>query len=395
MNFSSILIEDTEDKDTNIICYKDGINYLYSSKNLNLSDYTYLVNYSGSIICTDWIIQLINNFNDKELCIKCKNGFPKVFTIKDNKIKYSKKIKNGLKKNNNITLTKEQFIGGKKILKFLIDKTRSTFGFYGYAGSGKTTTIVEIISYLITNNYIKSIAFTAPTNKAVNVMKSKFRPNLKSIYQKIIDQKLENDFDLDQALLKLGANNIKIDFITIHKLLKFKNEYDSSGSMVFVKSKNKSLIMQYDIVVIDECSMISLDIIDMIYSDIKLKENSNLRKLPKIIFTGDPAQLPPVSEPTSFVFIKSESELPIVEYKKYIDRSDLSYQTSDMDEIIEQKRKRLAISISNMESITLKNVVRSKIDTVVEICREVRRWVNSEVILPDLNKFIDSIITMV
>tara|TARA_B110000211_G_scaffold232817_1_gene297422 strand:+ start:622 stop:783 length:162 start_codon:yes stop_codon:yes gene_type:complete len=45
---------------------------------------------------------------------------------------------------------------------------------FGYAGTGKTTMIAETIGFLILNKNIKKVCFTASTNKATDVLKSKF-----------------------------------------------------------------------------------------------------------------------------------------------------------------------------------------------------------------------------
>ena len=58
--------------------------------------------------------------------------------------------------------------------------------------------------------------------------------------------------------------------------------------------KSKS-IFYYDIIVIDESSMITCDLLTKL---IKIKD----RIRGKIIFLGDPAQLPPVNEANSLIF---------------------------------------------------------------------------------------------
>ena len=44
----------------------------------------------------------------------------------------------------------------------------------GGAGTGKTTSLVMFITFMLQMNYIKSVVFTSPTNKALNVIKNKF-----------------------------------------------------------------------------------------------------------------------------------------------------------------------------------------------------------------------------
>jgi hypothetical protein len=145
-------------------------------------------------------------------------------------------------------------------------------------------------------------------------------------------------------------------------------------------------------VIVDECSMIQLDILDTIFDDIRyanMKKGDNFKKVPKVIFTGDPAQLPPVSEPESFIFIKSDEELTNEDYVKYMDRTDMSYVTSDMASIIEDKRKELVNDILSMDTFLLKKVVRSKLNSVTTVCHEIRRWVKGEVEMPELSEHME------
>ena len=135
----------------------------------------------------------------------------------------------------------------------------------GSAGTGKTT----VISQLLKEDRFKNlkIAFSATTNKAVSVLKEFTK-----------------------------TTNNKYAFLTIHKLLNIKRKIDKDGKEVFnIIEDNKKLIKSlsiyyYDIIIIDECSMLSNEIIHTLF---KLKNFKG-----KIIFIGDPAQLPPVNEKT-------------------------------------------------------------------------------------------------
>ena len=44
----------------------------------------------------------------------------------------------------------------------------------GLSGTGKTTLITKFVNYILRNKYINSVAFVAPTHKALNVIKFKF-----------------------------------------------------------------------------------------------------------------------------------------------------------------------------------------------------------------------------
>ena len=156
-----------------------------------------------------------------------------------------------------IILNQDQKEAYDKILNFINNPIEKTFMLTGSAGTGKTTLITEIIKN--TTLLKKKIALCATTNKAVSVM--------------------QNMYNID---------NKNVSFSTIHKILKIKRVIDSDGIESFIvslddhaagKYKTKS-ISYYDIVVIDEASMISKDLFD---------ELSKLlsRIKGKIIFIGD------------------------------------------------------------------------------------------------------------
>ena len=378
---------------------KNHLGNLVTNNKFDTNDYSYMVQFiesHGTLKNLDLITKLLNDnsYIDKKLIC---DTLPTYFRLKTNKIKTNKNIWRNLSKLQSIKLTSEQLEGGKKFIKFIKNSRKVTFGLYGYAGTGKTTSTVEIIAYLIKNNFIKSVVFTAPTNKAVNVIKAKFRTLLKDIYEALYPLiKLKKDFDFENILDKLYIDKIKIDFITIHRLLEFKMDYNSDGGLIFMKNqcgkKKSSLLREYEIVVIDECSMIPMDLLDSIFQDIRnigLSKStlSNRMKIPKILFTGDPAQLPPVNETQSFIFLKNQDELTIDEYASKMHNSSIVSLTSDIDDIIQEKRKKLIDDILNIELFTLKKVVRSKIDNVTNFCYEIRKWVNGENDNPNFGDF--------
>lgn len=398
MNIASLVLEGDSVNDDNMVKFREHINVLVTDKNLNLLEYSYLMEFEktgGCLTNISWMTDIVNKIDSKKTRKIVREAFPQYFRIRGGKLVMSKQIKSGISKLKSIELTDEQNECARSVIDFIMDKQKHVYGLYGFAGTGKTTTSVELINYLLSNRYINSVVFTAPTNKAVNVIKSKFRPHLRRIFRKIVHRTLAEDFDFENALDRLYIEDVKIDFITIHKLLKFKTDYGADGGMIFTRNntkKNGSLIDEYEIVIIDECSMIGLDMLDTIFDDVRytnMKKGDNYKKVPKIIFTGDPAQLPPVNESRSFIFMKDENELTLKEYKNNIEGASVSYMTSDMNEIIDDKRKALIHDITTMNTFLLQNVVRSKIDTVTKVCHEIRRWVNGRVAMPELNRFLN------
>jgi energy-coupling factor transporter ATP-binding protein EcfA2 len=131
----------------------------------------------------------------------------------------------------------------------------------GNAGSGKTTLMQSFARRMLDRGL--SIAFTAPTHKAVSV--------------------------LSRKLAEAGIDGV--DCRTIHSLLSLKPR-PHGDRLVFEREGNAPPVMA-DIVVVDECSMVN----EQIFRHIK-------RHLPVsfVLFVGDPAQLPPVGEIESQTF---------------------------------------------------------------------------------------------
>lgn len=143
----------------------------------------------------------------------------------------------------------------------------------GYAGTGKTFTTVQIIETAKkfldkSSSYRTAVVATAPTHKAVRVMRKN---------------------------ADLGS---KVQYRTIHSLLAIKAETDyKTGKKVFVKSRDPEDGDLEDVAVIllDEVSMVGEElwgyVMDAVEGGVKL------------IILGDSVQIPPVDEKDSPVFL--------------------------------------------------------------------------------------------
>jgi hypothetical protein len=393
--------------------YKAKLSYHVKEGNLNLLEYSYMLDYydtKGTIVNVLWYITLVNKLADIELNQIVEQIFPSLLEVNPKETSsillkttdLSKKIIKEKKKH--IKFTGDQKDAIKQIFDFLPDTKRKTYGLYGYAGTGKTTIIVEMLTFLLKHKLIKSIVFTAPTNKAVNVMKSKFRGYLKYLYNAYYDKDPPEHLNFDEILDKFYEVGIKIDFITIHKLLKFELDFGSDGDLVFVKGSGESLISQYEVIVIDECSMIPIKLVEHIFSELRSqvqKKCDNYKKMPKIIFSGDPAQLPPVSEKLSIIFLNKDNikNFKLADYTtvKEVDKNESHSDQNQMTDAffgalknntMETKYNTLVNDILNMPTTTLKKVMRSKLECVTNICYQVRLWTIGEVNVPDMQPYV-------
>lgn len=127
----------------------------------------------------------------------------------------------------------------------------------GYAGTGKTTVMGYAGAKMIENNPNISIAWCAPTGKAASVLKSKLE-----------------DF---------GALNTASEVNTVHGHIYRLSKAGRRGDLVFNKKSGE--VFAYDLVVVDEASMITRTMFSDLLSFGK-----------KLIFIGDSGQLPPVGD---------------------------------------------------------------------------------------------------
>lgn len=154
---------------------------------------------------------------------------------------------------NEITLTDEQ----SNVMHHLYEFATGFIGMdvatlSGYAGTGKTTVVSKLVAELDAK-----VLVSAPTNKAVDVLGGK---------------------------IPGGMHEAK----TIHAALGLRPRKQIDGKIKFVRDENvKCTLHEYDIAIIDEASMVSDEMLRLI-----LKHRRNC----KILFVGDPAQLPPVDD---------------------------------------------------------------------------------------------------
>tara|TARA_Y100000310_G_scaffold344774_1_gene459392 strand:- start:620 stop:1921 length:1302 start_codon:yes stop_codon:yes gene_type:complete len=142
------------------------------------------------------------------------------------------------------------------------------FRLFGYAGTGKTTTIRAIIQAL---NIGGSVGFAAFTGKAALVMKKQGLParTIHSLIYKVVEPNKKLCADLYQKVHKEGRKDLQTELEKAQKV-----------SFVF---NRESEVRDLDLLVLDECSMVNDEML-----------NDLLRFRVPIMVLGDPGQLPPI-----------------------------------------------------------------------------------------------------
>lgn len=276
------------------------IQYKKSGK-LDCQDAAFMLEYNGSIVHIMRMHILMDYLEDLNFRYICEDTFSVLATdIND--------FGSDVIKSYNRTLSDDQRKGINACCEFIVNSDKQVFGLYGSAGSGKTTVISHLISFLINNGYVKKIAVSAPTNQALKVLES-----------------------------KIDIRDVRICYKTIQSVMGYVKYIDNNGNLTFVKgSKTPDLGKKFDIVFIDECSMLSKELFTHILSI----------KNCKVIFIGDIAQLPPVNEVNS-----------------------------------------LAFSVVK-DAIIMNSIMRNNFSDVIGICNEIRDWVMNVTDKPNLSKHI-------
>lgn len=193
-------------------------------------------------------------------------------------------------------LNEDQLLAFSDLVRFIDTPVDGMVLLKGFAGVGKTYLLTRFIQYCLqlqqrdinTFNPIRkhavgrpNIAMTAPTNKAVQVLRE----------------------SSDRSLF--GS----VHFQTIHQLLGLKEVINDSGIVEFRNDSEKFPdIQSKNILIIDEVSMLQ----DELFFLIK-------RYMPtiKIILTGDPAQIPPVGKEDAEPLLNPDAHnIQIIEMNK-------------------------------------------------------------------------------
>jgi len=138
----------------------------------------------------------------------------------------------------------------------------------GYSGTGKTFLVTKIIEEFLYKNKGVRIAITAPTNKAVRVLK-----NLSSICE----------------------THSRVEFNTLHSLLGLKRVITHEGKEEYKAEFGGGTIEEFDIVLVDEVSMLDNELYVQLLNSAEYSKTI-------LLFIGDRGQIPPVNGGESRLF---------------------------------------------------------------------------------------------
>ena len=227
-----------------------------------------------------------------------------------------------------LTLSTDQENALKKLEMFLASTTQ-VFMLKGYAGSGKTTILKGLAEYLDSNK--KAFALMAPTGRAAKVIRDKTGKEATTIHKGIYNfDELEtiNDESVDEAehsfhyYFPINSSGSDAKIIIV----------DESSMISSKESKNELFTFGTEILLNDL----------MTYASLQTTGN-------KIIFVGDPAQLPPVGDSNSWALDAS-----------YFEKLKISTDQIEMKQVLRQGNN---LILTNAEKIrkTLEQTKRTEL----------------------------------
>lgn len=202
------------------------------------------------------------------------------------------------------SLNKEQQAFFNYVYECIMKREKKIITVNSPGGTGKTHCVKEIVK-----RFPEITTILAPTNKAVSLF------------------------------LPLKA-------ITIHRFFNAKSDYDDNGELEFVfslMSTSSSSSKQFHVVIIDECSMIPLEMVEIF---LKYMHTNDCI----MIFMGDICQLPPINEICSPVF-----KIPNTKHFNFT--QNMRIKNSDLNEICDFFRRQFLHpenEIRNIPQITEK-----------------------------------------
>lgn len=169
-------------------------------------------------------------------------------------------------------LTTEQAQALEEIKSFVAAPEENIFILKGYAGTGKTTLLSVLLDYLDRQRI--SYDLMAPTGRAAKVMRDKLKRDASTIHSRI--------YKYEEAI------KVEDEQKNVYHRLRYAVDKAKYGSVIIVDEGSMvSIKKQLDEIYVMGSGSLLEDILT--YADVRSRRA-------KIIFVGDPAQLPPVGE---------------------------------------------------------------------------------------------------
>lgn len=174
-----------------------------------------------------------------------------------------------------ITLTAAQQVAHDTLLPVLLRKSKQQVAVLeGFAGTGKSTLVAQLLSAVTAG---AAIAVAAPTNKAVRVMKTMLEAAGVAIAEAGEDEGFRSR---DRPKPGEGCT-----LRSIHSFLGLQMKELDNGQQQSSAVRD-STVQDFSVLVVDEASMLSTDLFNRV-----MLERGDCR----VLFVGDPAQLPPIN----------------------------------------------------------------------------------------------------
>lgn len=202
-------------------------------------------------------------------------------------------------------------------LNHFFDSDKRCFMLKGYAGTGKTFLIKSICEYLYEEK--KNPVLMAPTGRAARIIKTKTGFNATTIHKGIynlheIDEVITSKNGKEKYKFRYGINHLEANIVNVYivdEASMISDKYEEDDFFIFGSGR------------------LLKDLIDFIAP-------TNLGRKDKIIFVGDPAQLPPVKDNISGALSKD-----------YLKKNfDIDSEEYEMTEVVRQERESGILSIA-------------------------------------------------
>lgn len=192
-----------------------------------------------------------------------------------------------------MNLTFQQQEAMQHIIEFLETPQQQVFILRGYAGTGKTTMLASVVEYL--HGLMREVCVMAPTGRAAKVLRAKIPScGATTIHRAIYSF----------TRVYCNSMNDSVKYVFPLREDEEKTVVDKNGNKV--KAKKDDTVNAKPIYIVDEASMIATGASNNVMFQYgtgflmdDILEKAQVRHGGKIIFVGDPMQLPPVGEEDS------------------------------------------------------------------------------------------------